>query len=155
MVSPGQQHGGKQVPRAHKHSVHFGNVHADFMTGNCPIWVYYNEEKQVNKPLKKTTTWQLDWSCDCLGRLPIFWLPRATRYWSPCLEGRSVLVRTTVSGPILWSKSITWIRGQICLQQNQINRSVEMWSRLLTCRASSSELIFLPVNSLCEGRRVC
>lgn len=52
MVSPGQQQGGKQVPRAHKHSVHFGNVHADFMTGNCPIWIYYNEEKQVNKPLK-------------------------------------------------------------------------------------------------------
>lgn len=50
-VSPGQQHGGKQVPRAHKHSVHFGNVHADFLTGNRPIWIHCNEEKKVNKPL--------------------------------------------------------------------------------------------------------
>lgn len=45
------------------------------------------------------------------GSSPMFWLPRATRNWSPRFDGRSVLVRTTVSGPSLWSKSITWRAG--------------------------------------------
>lgn len=43
--------------------------------------------------------------------LPILWLPRATKNGSPYFEGRSVLVKTTVSGPMLCSNSITWRAG--------------------------------------------
>lgn len=44
MVSPGQQHGGKQVSGPHKHSVHFGDVHADFLIGFAPIGFDYEED---------------------------------------------------------------------------------------------------------------
>lgn len=46
-----------------------------------------------------------------VSNLPSLWLPRATRNWSPSLEGKSVLVRTTVPGPIWWSRSKIWGRG--------------------------------------------
>ena len=149
MVSPGQQHSSKQVSCSHKHSIHFGDVHADFLTAAGPIWSDYSED-----------TWFIDiWatreSLLCgfvfVKCIPIFWLPRATRKWSPSFEGRSVLVRTTVSGPILWSMSITCgvIPQVLCsISQTKVYAALSETHWVLTSRASSCVWIFLPVNSL-------
>lgn len=84
-----------------------------FWEANVPSELTTIRRPTLIKPQKATLA--LHWSNGLknggqsqTSRLPIFWLPRATRNWSPSLEGRSVLVRTTVSGPILCSKSITW-----------------------------------------------
>lgn len=96
MVGPGQQHGGEQVSRPHKHRVHLGDVHADFLTGSLPVWFDCQDDTRLSRDGGMRQICVDSWT-----NIPVFWLPSATRNPSPCLDGRSVLVRTTVPGPIL------------------------------------------------------
>lgn len=90
MVSPGQQHGGKQVSRPHKHSVHFWDVHADFVIGFAPIWLDYEDDTQL--------------SCARGMRQICVLSPRRQLDWPTCVlaaQGHQEPV------PLLWGKVCT------------------------------------------------
>lgn len=51
-VSPGQQHGSKQVPCPHKYSVDFGDIYADFLTASGPVFFRYSEKHKRHSGVK-------------------------------------------------------------------------------------------------------
>lgn len=52
MVSPGKQQGGEKVSCPYKYSIHFGDVHADFLTGLGPVWFHYSAEDRWGSDIK-------------------------------------------------------------------------------------------------------
>lgn len=115
VVCPRQQHRSKQISSSHEDGIHFRNFYSDSLC--CPAavgtgWSCDSSDSGAGRVVVKLSQRQKTNSRRHKGNdaagLPWRWLPSDTRKRSPSLEGRSEEVMTTVSGPIAWSRSITW-----------------------------------------------
>lgn len=159
-MSPGQQHGRKEVSSPHKHSIHSGDVHADFLSALGPIWFHYSGDTQ-NNHFKTPLSF-------CFHKVQALSEERRLDTYSLAPKRHQELVSLfggqvcTCEDDSLWTHLMKQVHhlgkiGEVAFHLHccECKLDAAQWKihETLTLRASSSELIFLPVNNLHENRQ--